>query len=208
EPVQLEIDVHRMAGPVASGNRGGESPVGGEADAVGVDDDCLDGAGLRGINGLEDLVLNGGLSTGETHDFWFTLGGGEGVEHPLALGHRDGVAVGVVAGIGETDRAVQVAVTIDLDQPQAGVLFVIWAQPAVAGTAVSDLGLKLEWDGTGLVEPRRIHVHLSVAVHQGLELAVLAAALAQIHLVVADVYFGIYHYLAHGADALGVLDEH
>lgn len=126
--------------------------VGGQPDAVGVDDDGLDRAGLGGVDELEELFVDGRFATGEHHHFGFTLGGNERVEHPFTLRRGDGVAVGLVARVGETDRAVQVAVCVDLDQPQAGVLLVVRAQPAVTGTAVAHLGLKPQRKGARFVE--------------------------------------------------------
>jgi hypothetical protein len=114
----------------------------------------------------------------------------------------------LVAGVDEADRAVQVAVGVDLDDPQAGVLLVLRAQPAVRRAAVADLGLEGQRDRAGLVEARRVQVRLRVAVYQRLELPVVAAPLAQEHLLVADVHLGVDGDLAHRADALGELDEH
>ena len=152
--------------------------------------------------------MDGGLPAGEHHHLRLALRGDEHVEHPVALLEGDRVAVGLVAGVGEADRAVQVAVGVDLDDPEAGVLLVLRAQPAVRRAAVLDLGLEGQRDRAGLVEPRRGQVRLRVAVDQRLELAVLPAALAQVDLVLADVDLGVDHHLAHRADALGVLDEH
>lgn len=152
QAVELQVDVHGVAGTVAGGELVDESPVGGQPDAVGVDDDGLDRAGLGGVDELEELFVDGRFATEEHHHFGFTLGGNERVEHPFTLRRGDGVAVGLVARVGETDRAVQVAVCVDLDQPQAGVLLVVRAQPAVTGTAVAHLGLKPQRKGARFVE--------------------------------------------------------
>ena len=153
EAVELEIDVHRLARHVvAFAEFGNEVLVGGQADAVGVDVDVLDGAGLGEVDEVQDVLVDGGLAAGEHHHLRLTLGRHEGVEHPLALLVGDGVAVRLVAGVGEADRAVQVAAGVDLDDAQAGVLLVLRAQPAVARAAVLHLGLEGERDGAGLVE--------------------------------------------------------
>ena len=69
----------------------------------------------------------------------------------LLEGERE--AVWLVAGVGEADRAVEVAATIDREDPQAGVLLVVGAEPAVERAALDRFGLGLEGDGAGLVEP-------------------------------------------------------
>ena len=80
--------------------------------------------------------------------------------------------------------------------------------PQSDGQPSPDLGLEGQRDGAGLVEPRRVQVHLGVAVDEGLEHAVLAAAFTQVHLAVADVDLPVHDDLAHRADRFGVLDEH
>src|SRR5215469_13321557 len=72
-----------------------------------------------------------GLPAGEHHHLRLTLRSDERVQHPLALLQRDRIPVGLVTGIGETDRAVQVAVRVHLDNAQAGMLLVLRAQPAI-----------------------------------------------------------------------------
>jgi hypothetical protein len=152
--------------------------------------------------------VDGGFAAGEHHHLRLTLAVDEHVEHPFALVEGDGVAVGLVAGVGEADRAVQVAAGVHLDDAQAGVLLVFRAQPTIRRTTVAHLGLEGQRDGAGLVEPRRVQVHLRVAVHQCLEHAVVAAAFTQVHLPLPDVDLPVDDDLAHRADRLGVLDEH
>ena len=55
------------------------------------------------------------------------------------------------AGVGETDRAIQVAGSVDLDQSQAHVLLVLRAQAAVQGTAVVNLGTEFQRMVPGLL---------------------------------------------------------
>ena len=164
--------------------------------------------GLREVDELQDVLVDGGLPAGEHHHLRFPLRGDEGVQHHRALLRSDGVAVGLMPGVGEADRAVQVAAGVDLDNAEAGVLLVLRAQAAVRRTAVLDLGLERQRERPRPVEPRRGHVGLRVPVHQRLERAVLAAALAQVDLPPANVHLRVDHHLAHRADALGVLDEH
>jgi hypothetical protein len=112
-----------------------------------------------------------------------------------------------VAGVGEADRAVEVAAAVHLDQSEAGVLLVLGTHPAVERAALDDLGLELERDRPGLVEALLRQVQLGVRVDERLEQAVLAAALAQDHPVVAHVHLGVDHRLAQRADRLRVLEE-
>jgi hypothetical protein len=70
-----------------------------------------------------------GWIVGSPPENWTTsgspLGGHEAVEHQPDLRARQREAVRLMAGIGETDRAVEVAAAVDLDQGEAGVLFVL-----------------------------------------------------------------------------------
>jgi len=208
EPVELQIDVDRPARPVPLAERRHECPVAGEPNSVGVQVDRPDRAVLCGIDELQDLPMDGGLPTGEHHHLGLSLARHEDVEHPLALRQVDGVPVGLVAGVGKTDRAVQIAAGVDLDDAQARVLLVFRAQPAVRRAAVADLGLEGQRDRAGLVEAGAVEVHPRVAVYQRLELAVFRAALTQVHLVVTEVDLSVDDDLAHGADRLRELDEH
>ncbi|HEY3051408.1 MAG TPA: hypothetical protein VGJ40_06740 [Gaiellaceae bacterium] len=110
-------------------------------------------------------------------------------------------------GVGEADRTIEVAVRVHLDQAQAGVLLVLGAEAAVERAAVLDLGLELERQRPRLVEAQLTHVQLGVRVDERLEAAVLRAALAQQHAIVADVELGVDDHLAHRADRLRVLEE-
>jgi hypothetical protein len=112
-----------------------------------------------------------------------------------------------MARVGEADRAIEVAVGVDLDDAEARVLLVLRAQAAVERAPVLHLGLGLERDGAGLVEPQRVEVHLGVGVEERVELAVLRAPLAEEHLVVLGVDLAVDHGLADRADALRVLEE-
>ena len=209
ESVELQIDVDRLAAaPVALPQRRYEAPVGGQPDAVGVEVDIADRLALRQVDELQDVPVNGGFPAGEHHHLRLPFRGDEHVQHLFALLDGDGIAVGLVTGVGEADRAVQVAAGVDLDDPQAGVLLVLRAQAAVRRAAVADLGLEGQRDCPGLVEPGRAQVRLRVAVDQRLERPVLPAALTQVYPVLADVDLRVEDYLAHRADALGVLNEH
>ncbi len=101
QAVELQVDVHGVAG--GCGWRAGRRPVGGQPDAAGVE---RPGRRRR----TEELFVDGRFATGAS-PLRVHLGGNERVEHPFTLRRGDGgVAVGLVARVGETDRAVQVAV--------------------------------------------------------------------------------------------------
>jgi hypothetical protein len=87
------------------------------------------------------------------------------------------------------------------------VLLVLGADAAVERAVLLDLGLELERQRAGLVEAQLTHVQLGIGVDKRLEAAVLRAALAQQHAVVADVDLGVDDLLAHRADRLRVLEE-
>ena len=131
----------------------------------------------------------------------------EGVDSRLALLAGERESVRLMTGVGEADRAIKVAVGVHLDESDAGVLLVVWAQAAVERATLYHFRLGLERQRARLVEPQRIEVHLGIAVEQGLELAVLPAAFAHEHRVVPNVHLGVDHPLADRADALRQLDE-
>jgi hypothetical protein len=108
----------------------------------------------------------------------------------------------------EAHRAIQIARCVDLNDPETRVLLVVRTQAAIQRAAVDHFGLGLKRDGARLVEPHRAEIHLRVAVEQRLELPVIAAALAQVHLVVANTHLCVDHGLAHRTDALRLLQEH
>ena len=98
------------------------------------------------------------LAARELHHLRIALGGDEAVEHELDLLKREREAVRLVAGVGEADRAVEVAAAVHLDDREAGVLLVLGADTAVERTAVLDLALILERQRPGLVVALLRHV--------------------------------------------------
>jgi hypothetical protein len=149
------------------------------------------------------------LAAGELQHLGLALGRHERVEHPSDLCAREREVVGLApSGVGEADRAVQVAAAVDLDDAQARVLLVLRADPAVQRTPVMDVGLEREWQRARLVEPLLGHVGLGIGGDQRLERAVLRAALAQHDAVVARVDLRIDHAFAPRADRARELQEH
>lgn len=61
----------------------------------------------------------------------FTLGARKGIEAGCDLIQAEREPVLLVAGIGKADRAVEVAATVDLNDAETGVLFVLGAETAV-----------------------------------------------------------------------------
>ena len=110
-------------------------------------------------------------------------------------------------GVGEAERAVEVAGRVHLDDPQARVLLVLGAEPAVEGAPALDVCARLEGDRARLVEALRREPHLGIRVDEGLEGPVVPAPLAQVDTVIADVHLGVDDRLADRTDALRVLDE-
>ncbi len=205
QPVELQVDV----GPLGQGSQVvDELAVMSEPQSVGVEVEMADTLLGGEAQEVEDLRVDGRLAAGEHDHLRLTLRADKGVQASLDLVEGEREPVGLVAGVGEADRAVKVAAAVDFDDPQTGVLFVLRAQPAVERAAVDHLGLGFQRDGAGLVEPQRVHVHLRVGIQQRLERPVRRAAFAQEHLVVANVDLRVDDDLAHRADALGVLQEH
>ena len=202
EAVELEVDVRPQPLELAD-----EAAVAGQADAVGVQHHHPDPALLRHLDEANDVLVDRGLAARELDHLRLALRAHEGVEHRRHLILGQGIAVGLVARVGEADRAVQVAAGVDLDDPEAGVLLVLGAEPAVERAALGHLGLELERQRAGLVVALLRHVELGVRVDERLELAVVGAALAQHDPVVADQHLGVHHDLAQGADRLRVLEE-
>src|SRR5215203_230385 len=82
----------------------------------------------------------------------------------LLEAEREAVLLGPGAGVGEADRAVEVAGGVDLDDPEAGVLGVLGADPAVARAAQLDRGLAQQRRGPGPVEALHRAPALRVAI--------------------------------------------
>ena len=143
EAVELEV-----YGGADVGQTGQETVVLGDAYAVGVEHDHGDALVEGQPQHGQDFRVNRRLAAAELHHLRLALQLDETVQHPLHLGHRKAEPR---LGVGETDRAVEVAMAVDLDQTQAGVLLVLWAQPAVLGAAVEHLGAKASGIVPGLL---------------------------------------------------------
>ncbi len=151
--------------------------------------------------------MDGGLAARQHHHLGLAFRPNEGIEARLHLLEGQRETLRVMAGPGEADRAVEVAMAVDLEDAEAGMLLVIRAQPAVQGATPGDLGLGLQRDRARLVEAHGLEVPVGTGVQQRFEAAVVGAALPQVQLVVPDVDLRVGDDLADRADALGVLDE-
>ena len=117
------------------------------------------------------------LATRELYDFWPAFGPHVVVEHLLDFLHREAEAR---RRVGKTERTIHVARTIDLNDAQASVLFVIRAKPAIVRASIRHSRGESERDGSRFVELRGVRVELSIAVDERLELAVLGASPPQV----------------------------
>ena len=192
QAVELEVDQRSQGGELREPFR-----VVGDPHAVGVDHHVADVARLRRLDHLEQVRVDRRLAARELDDLRVALELDEAVEHPLDLGQGQ---VEAGAGVGEADRAIEVARAVDLDQGEAGVLAMLGADPAVERAALEDLGRDAGRRLAGLVEPGLLHVRLGVGVDQALEPAVVVAALAHVDLVVAEQDLRVDDRAALGAD--------
>src|SRR5215207_9077568 len=201
EAVELQVDVDSELC-----QSGREAGIASQADAIRVQHHQRDVAPLGGRQHVEDLRVDRGLTAGELNRLGFALGPDEGVQHRLDLLQRQAVPVLLRprAGVGEADRAVEVAGGVDLDDPQAGVLGVLGADATVTRAAVKGLRLTLAGVFAGLVEALDLQIALGVAVDDRLEFSVVGAPTAEDHAGVANEELGIEHGAAARTDRLGV----
>ena len=197
QSVELEIN-----DGIEGSHPGQEFVIVSESHAVGVDHHLANAPVLSGLNHLGQLRVDGGFPAAELDHLGVTLDFDESVKHGLNLFQGEAVAD---AGVGETDRTVQVAGGVDLDECQADVLLVLRAEPAVQGAAVLNLCAEIQRDGAGLVETHAADVHLGVRADNPLEPTVFGAALPHIDLVVADDYLRVDNRLAFRANGAGEL---
>ena len=130
EPVELEVDFE----PVPHRRRAVEQGrVAGQADAVGVDHHHLDRLLVGVADHADKIRVQRRLAAGELQDVRDALQLHVAVDHAAVGGEVDVLAAG--AGLGEAHRALQVAAGRDLDQGDAGVLFVLGAEAAVERAA-------------------------------------------------------------------------
>ena len=156
--------------------------------------------------------MDGRLPAGEHHHLRLALGGDERVEHGGALVEGDRVAVGPLArGLPESAKQIgqsRLQPVLTSMMPRQACCLCSGHSPQSEGQP----SLTSVWVCSGRV-PGLLNRWMStyicgVAVDPGLELAVLGAAFAQEHLVVAGVDLGVDGALADRADRPGELEEH
>src|SRR5271163_5125641 len=167
----------------------------------------FDGAGLRHFYNREEVGVQGGFAAGELDYVGMAFVADYGVQHFFDL--REGaelLAFGAAGGV--ADGAAEVAVVADLDQGEAGMLFVVGAEAAVVGASpfdgsVVDLGHL--W---GLDEDFAAAAVIADVVGDEDTLgAVLGAAFQEVDVVVLENGFGFDFAVAGGADGEGYVVE-
>ena len=202
--VELKV---QLEGGLVAGEPFGKGAVLGDAQAVGVDHEVADGAAAAGVQDLEELGVQGGLTAAELHHVRFALVGHDGVKHALQGGQVPHAAA-LGAALGIADGAAQVAVVRDLQQSQAAVLLMVRAEAAVVGAAVLHSGVvpagllgHLEED----LPAAAVVVHIVGDEHPlG---AVARAALQQVDAALLEHDLGVHPAVASGADGHGRVVE-
>ena len=126
-----------------------EPIVAGDALAVGIKHDKANIAGLRGANEIDDLWMDSRLAAGKLYNFRSDFGPHVIVEHLFDFFECQAEPW---RGISKAKRAVHIAGAVDLDDPETGMLLVVWAQAAIVWAAMLDLGAVNERNGAGLVK--------------------------------------------------------
>src|SRR6266851_4013413 len=160
-----------------------ESIVPGDALAVGVDHNKANTACLCGANEIDNLWMYRRLAAGKLQHLGPALGPHIIVEHlPDFL---EGQAEAGCC-VRKAERAIHVASTVDLDDAEAGVLFVVRTEPAIVWAAQIVRRTVGQRYRAGLVITRERDVSLGVAVDERHERPALRATLTHIDFVVAQ----------------------
>src|SRR5260370_18959420 len=181
-----------------------EAVVFGDPFAVGVDHDERYVAGLRRAHKVDDLRVNSRLAAGELHHLGIALSAHVVVEHLFDFFQREAESR---TGIGKAQGAIHIAGAVYFDNPQTGVLLMVWAQSAVVRTSIVDFAVKGQRDRPRFVVTGLPSVCLGSADAQAFEGTALRAALAHVDLVVTQHHLGVDHLPALGANAAGQFIE-
>jgi hypothetical protein len=156
---------------------------------------------------IEELRMQRGLAPGDLHDVRLALARDDRVEHRADLVERP-VQRAPRAGLRVADRALEVAVLVDLDERQARVLHVVGTQPAVVRAAVGHRGREAIGQ-LGRLDPRLAAraVVRGVVAHQHALGAVSRAPLVHVHALAAHDDLRLHHVQAFAADARGRVVE-
>jgi len=144
--------------------------------------------------------MEGGLAAGELDYVGMAFVADDGVEHGFDLGEgAELLALGAAGGV--ADGAAEVAVVADLDEGEAGVLFVVGAEAAVVGASPFD-GSVVDLGHLGRLDEdfAAAAVVVDVVGDEDTLGAVLGAAFEEIDLIVLENGFGFDFAVAGGAD--------
>ena len=95
--------------------------------------------------------------------------------------------------VSKADGAIQVATASDLDETQAGMLFVLRAKAAISWAPVHHICAESEGELARLVVGQGIEIHLGVGTHQRLEPAVSRTPFSHDDSAVCDKNFSIHN---------------
>jgi len=155
---------------------------------------------------LPEVGVDGGLAAGDLDDVGVAFVANDVVEHEGDLFER-AVGGAVRAGVGVADGAFEVAVVGDLEEREAGVLFVVGAEAAVVGAAVPDGGVELEGHLSGLDEVALLAEVGDVGGDEDFHELVGGAEFVHVDAVVLDDDLGFDFSEAVGAEGVGEFVE-
>jgi len=84
----------------------------------------------------DDLWMNRGLAPGELHDLWIAFSRHQVIQNVFDFFERQAESR---SGFGEAQGAAHVAVAVDLDDAQTGVLLMVWTEPTIVWASVVNL---------------------------------------------------------------------
>ena len=172
---RVELQIH-LESTLHLGERGDELRILRDADPVCVQHHMPDRPGACSADDVKDPRVQRRLAAGDLQQVRLAFALDQQIEHALDLGER-ALTRTQRRRAGETGRAGQIAVLVDLDQRQAAVLLVIRTEAAIIGTALVDAGVKLERHIARLQEIAAALPIRRIGRYQGLLYAVLMAAL-------------------------------
>ena len=162
-----------------------------------------DRATLHRIQDSKEFRVDSRLAARDLDQIGLALARHQRIEHRLDLAERKMRTVDI-GGIGEADRAGEVARLVDLDQRQAAVLFVIGTQPAIERTACLGAGLHLQ-RAVARLEPQRLLLPIGqIVADQGFLHAMRAATLEIIDAAILADHLGRDRFEADLAQAGGL----
>ena len=174
--------------------------------AVGVDHDMTYRPRPHRIEDRKEIRMQGRLATGNLHQIGLAFACHQRVEHFLDGAERRETC-SLRQGFGEAHRAGQVAVFGDLDQGQAGMLFMVRTQPAIERTAEFGVALKRQRLVAGLDEFLAAAPIVRIGRDQGRLHAMLLAAFLVPDLLAPNLDLGRHQREADFTQRLGLAPE-